>query len=102
MAATGETFGVSVAEAMASGAACVVSDLPCFTDLITHRRNGLVFALQTSDPAGNLAEALASLIADRVSRESYATAARKDSERCDAKAVAVSMLEDFRSLCVPH
>ncbi len=99
LAASGETFGVAVAEAMASGAACIVSDLPCFTDLIVHRRNGLVFARQASDPAAGLTDALATLIADAALRTEYAAVARRDALRCDVTAVAAAMLADFQSLC---
>jgi glycosyltransferase involved in cell wall biosynthesis len=101
LAASGETFGVSVAEAMASGAAPVVSDLPCFTDLVTHERNGLVFARAASDPAAGLADALARLIRDPARREELAAAARRDSARCDLPAVADAMLEDFNALLAP-
>lgn len=102
LAASGETFGVAVAEAMASGASCVVSDLPCFTDLITHERNGLVFGRGSSDPAAGLAHTLARLIADASLRAKYAAAARRDAERYDLSAVASSMLGDFQSLCATH
>lgn len=99
LAVSGETFGVAVAEAMASGAACVVSDLPCFTDLIKHGHNGLIFDRGASDPAAGLADALATLIADASLRAKFAATARHDAERCDVTAVARSMLEDFQSLC---
>ncbi len=98
LAASGETFGVSVAEAMASGAAPVVSDLACFTDLVTHGRNGLVFARASDDPAAALAEALAALVRDPSRRASLADAARRDAARCDLPAVADAMLGDFTSL----
>lgn len=98
LAASGETFGVSVAEAMASGAAPVVSDLPCFTDLVTHGRNGLVFARAASDPAAALADALAGLIRDPARRAALAAAARVAAARCDLPAVADAMLEDFTTL----
>lgn len=101
LAASGETFGVSIAEAMASGAAAVVSDLPCFTDLVTHERNGLVFARASSDPAAALASALARLIRDPARRDALAAAARHTAARCDLPAVTDAMLEDFNALLAP-
>jgi len=101
LAASGETFGVSVAEAMASGAVPVVSDLACFTDLVTHGRNGLVFPRAASDPAAALAEALASLLRDPARRAALAATARRDAARCDLPAVADAMLEDFHTLLAP-
>ena len=102
LAASGETFGVSVAEAMAAGAAPVVSDLACFTDLVTHGSNGLVFARASSDPAAALASALASLIRDPARRAALSAAARRDAARCDLPAVADAMLEDFATLLPPR
>ena len=43
LAEKGETFGVSVLEAMACGAVAMVSDLACFQDFVTDGSNGFVF-----------------------------------------------------------
>jgi glycosyltransferase involved in cell wall biosynthesis len=48
-AATGETFGISVLEAMGCGKPCLVSPLACFQDLIHDGDNGLV--VPSSQPA---------------------------------------------------
>lgn len=101
LAANGETFGVSIAEAMAAGAAPVVSDLPCFTDLVAHDRGGLVFARSASDPVAALADALASLLLDPARRAALASASRAEAARCDSPRVADAMLADFAALLSP-
>ena len=92
---------MGIAEAMASGAAPVVSDLACFTDLVAAERNGLVFRRDAPDPAGELAEALARLVRNHALRASLASAAQIDAARCDTSRVAEAMLEDFASLLLP-
>ena len=59
VAATGETFGVAIAEAMAAGAMPLVSGLACFRDLVSHGTNGMVFSHEGNDPAGSLVSSLA-------------------------------------------
>jgi glycosyltransferase involved in cell wall biosynthesis len=43
IAEKGETFGLAPLESMAYGCVPIVSDLECFKDFITNRKNGLVF-----------------------------------------------------------
>jgi glycosyltransferase involved in cell wall biosynthesis len=78
LAARGETFGVAVAEAMAAGAAPVVSNLACFTDFVRDGANGVVFDHTAPDAAARLAAALAQLVRDAALRHRLATAARAD------------------------
>jgi glycosyltransferase involved in cell wall biosynthesis len=98
LAERGETFGVSVAEAMAAGAVPVVSDLPCFTDLVTDGVNGLVFPRAAPDPAAALSDRLAALLLDPARRQSLANAAQSSAARCAAPAIATAMLTDFTTL----
>jgi glycosyltransferase involved in cell wall biosynthesis len=65
LAASGETFGVAVAEAMACGLVPVVSDLPCFADFVTDSTTGFVFRRNSKDPAAELARKLSSIIERR-------------------------------------
>lgn len=58
LATQGETFGLSVLEAMAWGAVPVVSGLACFRDFVEPARNGFVFDHTGALPAENLAQAL--------------------------------------------
>ena len=98
LAERGETFGVSVAEAMAAGAVPVVSDLPCFTDLVNEDVTGLVFRRSGTDPAGELATRLAALLIDPERRARLADAAQRSAARFAAPTVASSMLADFATL----
>jgi glycosyltransferase involved in cell wall biosynthesis len=97
-AAEGETFGVAVAEAMAAGAAPVVSNLDCFRDFVRPDANGLVFDHTASDAAERLAATLASLLRDASRRHALASAAQSDVRRYDAPLYADALLADFATL----
>jgi glycosyltransferase involved in cell wall biosynthesis len=60
-AVTGETFGISVLEAMGCGKPCLVSPLACFRDLVHDGDNGLV--VHGSQPA-DWAAAIDRLVSD--------------------------------------
>ncbi|MDE3084251.1 MAG: glycosyltransferase family 4 protein [Verrucomicrobiota bacterium] len=98
LATRGETFGVAAADAMAASAAPVVSRLACFSDLITHRENGLVFDHATSDAPAQLASALRELLTDSALRRKLAVAARETTRRYDFPIFADALLGDFTSL----
>ena len=98
LAEHGETFGVAVAEAMASGAVPVVSNLECFSDFVRHEQNGLVFDHRADDAAARLASSLARLIRDVELRQRLARAARQDSQRYDYPVYAEALLTDFAEL----
>lgn len=98
LAAEGETFGVAVAEAMAAGAAPVVSALPCFRDFVHAGKNGLVFDQTAPDAAGRLAASLECLVRDAALRRRLADAARADSARFGFTRYATALLEDFAQL----
>lgn len=100
-AAQGETFGVAVAEAMASGAVPVVSQLACFTDFVRDGHNGLVFEHAAPDAAAQLAAALARLLGDEPLRRRLAGAARADSRAYDYATYAQNLLADFAQLTAP-
>jgi glycosyltransferase involved in cell wall biosynthesis len=98
VALQGETFGVAIAEAMAAGAAPVVSNLDCFTDFVADGENGLVFDRTAPDAAARLAAALEKLLRDPVLRTRLATAARRATQRYDFPVFARALLEDFTRL----
>ncbi|HVU17592.1 MAG TPA: glycosyltransferase family 4 protein [Candidatus Didemnitutus sp.] len=98
LAVRGETFGVAVAEAMAAGAAPVVSDLACFRDFVHPEKNGIVFEHSGPKAAERLADALARLVADAALRRSLAAAAQAEVARYDFPAYADRLLEDFAQL----
>ncbi len=65
---------VALLEAMASGTACVATDIPGVRDIIQHERNGLIVPPEDSD---TLARTLAWLAADPDLRYRLGVAARK-------------------------
>jgi glycosyltransferase involved in cell wall biosynthesis len=98
VAAAGETFGVAVAEAMAAGAAPVVSDLACFGDFVRDGTTGLVFDHTAPDAADRLAAALAGLLRDPARRRELGAAASAGVARFDVAAYADDLLRDFSAL----
>ncbi len=102
LAAQGETFGVAIAEAMAAGAAPVVSDLACFRDFVRPGVNGLVFDHSGPDAAMKLADALATLVRDSSLRQALAAAAQVDVQRYDFPRYAEALLGDFKRLVGPE
>lgn len=101
LAEKGETFGVAVAEAMASGAVPVVSRLACFTDFVRDGANGLVFDHTAPDAAARLAAAIMRLLADAPARARLAEAARQDTRAYDYASYAADLLADFAQLTGP-
>ena len=94
----GETFGVSIAEAMASGCAAVVSSLECFKDLVTDGKTGLVFDHRQADSTERLADCLGSLIVDAGRRRTIAADGQLHVRQFDYPQVARIILEDLSDL----
>lgn len=98
LAEQGETFGVAAAEAMAAGAAPVVSGLGCFGDFVRPEETGLVFDHRAPDAASLLADALGRLLRDATLRQRIASAAQTFTRRYDYPNYATALLEDFARL----
>lgn len=98
LAERGETFGVAVAEAMASGCAPVVSALDCFRDLVDDGETGLVFDHRGPGAEERLAGALARLIAEAALRRRIGAAAQQYVRRFDYAEVAANILADLGRL----
>lgn len=94
----GETFGVSVAEAMAAGAVPVVSRLACFNELVRDGETGRVFDHRAPRPEEQLAEILAQLLADAALRRRLAQNAQSHVQRYDHPASAQTLLEQLARL----
>lgn len=102
LAAGGETFGVAIVEAMAAGAAPIVSDLACFRDFVRPGVNGLVFDHKGPDAARRLTEAIASLVRDAAQRRSLATAAQTTARDYNFASYTERLLADFATLDSEH
>lgn len=98
LAERGETFGLAVLEAMAAGAAPVVSSLACFRDFIRPGENGVVFSHRAPNPATALAVALAPLLRDDALRSRLRSAAARTARDYALADVAERYLADFRNL----
>jgi phosphatidylinositol alpha-mannosyltransferase len=79
----GESFGIVVAEGMASGCAVVASDIPAFADVL-----GQSGVLTTPDDSSGLARALVSLLNDRPFLHTRQRSALAAVERFDGMSVA--------------
>jgi glycosyltransferase involved in cell wall biosynthesis len=96
LAEQGESFGLAPLEAMAGGAAAVVSDLAVFRDYLDPDVNGMAFDHRAVDPAESLAGALRCLIEDPDRREQIARAGRGTAGKFSLATVADKYLGLFR------
>jgi glycosyltransferase involved in cell wall biosynthesis len=97
----GETFGLSVLEAMAAGCAPVVSALGCFGDFVRPGENGLVFDHRAADPAGELSRSLQQVATSREFRERLRAAAWQTARSYTLPEIAARFIEDFRNILEP-
>jgi glycosyltransferase involved in cell wall biosynthesis len=98
LADRGETFGVSVAEAMAARCAAVVSSLECFGDLVTDGETGLVFDPSAPDAGRLLADCIGRLISDAGLRGRLAERGQQHVRRFDYPQVSRLILGDLALL----
>ena len=98
LAEKGETFGVSVAEAMAARCAVVVSALGCFGDLVEDGKTGLVFSHRGPEPHVVLAECIARLLTDPRLRLEMAARGQERSRQFDYPEVSGRILRDLAFL----
>jgi phosphatidylinositol alpha-mannosyltransferase len=87
----GESFGLVVAEGMASGCAVVASDLPAFRHVA-----GEAARLTPVGDVTALAEALVGVLADRSEADRLAQAGREQVARFDRAAVLEGYLSAYR------
>ncbi len=97
----GETFGVSALEAMAAGAAPVLSDLACFRDFARDGENALIFTRRAPDPATALADKIAILLRTPALRNRLAAQGRVTAYRFDYESVVNELEADLASLLPP-
>ena len=98
LAEKGETFGVSVAEAMASGSAVVVSALGCFGDLVEDQVTGLVFDHTSSKSEQFLSECLMRFLVQGELRHEIAEKGQERARKFDYPEVSRVILDDMSLL----
>ncbi len=91
----GESFGIVLVEAMASGAPVVAADLPAFVRVLDDGRTGAVF--RTGSAAG-LADSLVGLLGDPVRREALRAAGRSRSEVFDWSRVSRQVMAVYETV----
>ncbi|QVQ52051.1 glycosyltransferase family 4 protein [Spiractinospora alimapuensis] len=95
----GESFGIVLAEAMASGVPIAASDIPAFRDVLLDGRAGALFSVGRADA---LATAVAELLDDPQRRTALATAARRSVRRFDWASIASDVVRVYETVCPPR
>ena len=98
VAEQGEAMPVAPLEAMATGLAPLVSDLPQFRDYLRPGETGRTFDHRGTGAAGRLATALRGMILDPESCASMGRAAAETARQFSNQRVAALYLEDFERL----
>lgn len=93
----GESFGIILAEAMASGTAIVASDIQAFQDLLRNGQSGTLFA---SENSGELAKKITDLLLDAEKRERIAQAGLQRSQDFDWNSVAADIVDVYEMAMV--
>jgi len=95
LAAKGEGLSVAPLEAMAAGAAPVVSELDCYRDILQPGINGFQFNQGSSMAANELAAILARLLGDAALRRTIAAQAQASTRAYDFPVAAERLIEEF-------
>ena len=88
----GESFGIILAEAMASGTPIVASNLPAFVKLLDNGKAGAIFTSENSD---ELAETVLKLLGDSQARADIATAGLEKAKSYDWNSIGEQILSVY-------
>ncbi len=95
----GESFGIILAEAMASGTPVLASDIPAFVDLLSVGDSGVSFA---SEDSGDLARKVVALLRDRPRLQQLAENGSKAAIRFDWGSVATQIMSVYEVAMTGH
>lgn len=93
----GESFGIILAEAMASGASIVASDIPAFDALLGHGKYGTLF---TSEDSTDLANKVIDLLSSPDARIAKARAGKEYAQTFDWDVVAEKIFDVYEMAMV--
>ena len=95
----GESFGIVLLEAMATGTPVIASDIEAFTRVLDNGRFGRLFA---NDNPGSLAVTVNALLADDAGRRDLAIAGRQRAQSFDWQKVASHIIDVYQSIIIPN
>ena len=95
LAEKGETFGLSVLEAMSAGCVPLLSQLECFQDFAKDEFNAIFFDHRTSNRVEELTQTLSSTLANEEKLPSLSKAALVTARKYDITQVAQRYIDDF-------
>ena len=95
LAEKGETFGLSVLEAMSAGCVPLLSQLECFQDFAKDGSNAIFFDHRTSNRVEELTQKLSSTLANEEKLPSLSKAALLTAQKYDITQVAQRYIDDF-------
>jgi glycosyltransferase involved in cell wall biosynthesis len=95
LAEKGETFGLSVLEAMSAGCVPLLSKLECFQDFAKDGSNASLFDHRTSNRVEELTQKLSSTLANEEKLPSLSKAALVTARKYDITQVAKRYIDDF-------
>ena len=98
LAKKGETFGLSILEAMANGCAPIVSNLPCFNDFIKSNESGIIFAQEKKSAHISFSNKLQKLMNDPSLNQQIALAAFKNSKEYTLEKIGAKYISDFEEI----
>jgi len=97
-AENGESFGLAVLEAMATGLVSVVSDLECFREFVTVGQTGVVFDHRDHGAGKRLIGALSALLGNPELAATLGSRAAVAARRFSIEEIAGRYLDDFAEL----
>ena len=98
LAEKGETFGLSVLEAMSCGCVPIVSSLECFCDFVKPQKNGYVFDHRCQDIEQNLSAVLKNAILSATENQVFSDLCSQKAKEYEIERLSKKYLQDFARL----